>query len=289
MLNENPMTIALHGAGGTQGAPLARRLLRAGHRVRAVVRRPERAPAGCVPAAADLSDPAALARAYDGADAVVVQLPGVFDAVAVRQAEAVAEALSRSPVGHVVFNAGGPTGGRGLPYLDARTMLAQALADGPCPAAIVQPLGQYMENLSAPWSAPVIGAGVLAYPVPAEAAIPWVAIDDVAERIVSALAAREQGDLPICGPQMLTGDAAAAALTAALGRPVEYRQIAPAEFGDMIRAIGEAAFADGIAELYTAILAAGPPPAPDPERLRMGPTALADWARRQDWGEALAA
>ena len=168
-------------------------------------------------------------------------------------------------------------------------MLAQALADGPCAAAIVQPLGQYMENMCAPWSAPAVRAGVLAYPVPVEAALPWVAIDDVAERIADALDGREEGDLPICGPEMLTGDQAAAALATALGRPVRYQQITPAEFGDMVRAAAGDAFGDGIGELYAAMLSAGPPPAPDPERLRIGPTALADWARRQDWGEALAA
>ena len=54
-----PMTIAVHGATGSQGAPVASVLSAAGHTVRALSR-----------ANADLLDPAALAAAYAGADAV---------------------------------------------------------------------------------------------------------------------------------------------------------------------------------------------------------------------------
>jgi uncharacterized protein YbjT (DUF2867 family) len=282
------MTIVLHGASGVQGAPVARRLLRDGHRVRAAVRHPDRAPAGCEPFPTDLTDPAALDRAYAGADAVVVQLPNVFDDTAIRQAEAVAAALGRSQVLHVVFNAGGPTGGRGLPYLEARTMLAKALEQGPFTAAIVEPLAPYMENLSAPWSAPHVNAGELAYPLPAEAPIPWVAIDDVAGRIADAVKAGEHGKLPICGPGPLTGGQAAAAVGAALGRPVRWRSVTPAEFGDRMRPYAGDGMADGVAALYAAMHAA-PRPAPDPTRLRVGGTDLGTWAARQAWGEALAA
>jgi uncharacterized protein YbjT (DUF2867 family) len=147
----------------------------------------------------------------------------------------------------------------------------------------------YMDNLGAPWSAPRLLAGELAYPVPAEAPIPWVAIDDVAERIVDAITGGEQGTLPICGPRPLTGDQAAAAVGEALGRPVRWRSLTPAELGDRMRPyVGDAA-ADGVAGLYAAMRSAPPPPAPDPARLRLGATDLGTWARRQAWAESLAA
>ena len=223
------LTITLHGASGAQGAPLARRLLAAGHRVRAAVRRPELAPSGCEPFPTDLSDPAALDRAYDGADAVVVQLPQVFDATAVAQAERVAAALGRSGVERAVLNAGGPTGATGMPYLDARTLLAEHAT------AVVEPCGPYMENLAAPWSAARVAAGVLAYPLPAAALVSWIALGDVADRIVAALERGERGRLAIRGPRALTGAEAASAIAGALGRPVRYRPVAPAEFGAMVR------------------------------------------------------
>jgi uncharacterized protein YbjT (DUF2867 family) len=277
------LTITLHGASGTQGAPVARRLLAAGHRVRAAVRWPELAPPGCEPFPADLCDPDGLDRAYDGADAVVVQLPLVFDRTAVVQAETVARALTRAGVDRVVFNPGGPTGATGLPYLDARTMLAEHAT------AIVEPLVPYMDNLGTPWSAPRVQAGVLAYPLPAEVPIPWLALDDVADRIADAVTGGERGKLPICGPSPLTGGQAAAVVAEALGRPVRWQSLTPAEYGDTLRPyVGDAA-ADGIAGLYTAMHAAPRPPAPDPARLRVGATELGTWARRQAWEESVAA
>lgn len=67
--------IAVTGATGFLGRHIVAALLSAGRRVRAVVRRPSRAAdlaaRGVEVCAADLSDPQALARAFDGAAAVV--------------------------------------------------------------------------------------------------------------------------------------------------------------------------------------------------------------------------
>jgi uncharacterized protein YbjT (DUF2867 family) len=274
------LTITLHGASGAQGAPLARRLLRAGHRVRAAIRRPELAPEGCEPFPADLSETERLARAYDGADAVVVQLPNVFDATAIAQAESVAEALRRSPVEYVVLSAGGPIGGTGLPYLEARTMVAEHVS------ATIEPHAPHMDNLAAPWSAQRVATGVLGYPLPAEAPIPWIAIGDIADRIVAAIEGRERGRIKLCGPRPLTGDQAAAAIARAIGRPVGYRALTPAAFGDLMRPYTGDATADGIAGLYTAMHSAPPPSF---EGVRPCPTEMADWAATQAWTESVAA
>lgn len=132
MQNSSPLVVALHGATGTQGLPVARRLRDDGHRVRALSRHADcsqRLPAGCEPCVADLLDADTLARAYAGADVVIVQLPQVFDELAVRQAENVVQALGRATVERVIFNTGGPSPTQltGVPYLDARAVLIQAL------------------------------------------------------------------------------------------------------------------------------------------------------------------
>ena len=280
MTNTHPLVVALHGATGTQGTPVARRLLRDGYRVRAVVRHPERAD-GCEPYAADLARAGDLARAYAGADVVVVQLPLVFDETAIVQAEQVADALQRSGVRRVVASLGGPTppGPVGIPYLDARTMLVQALEAGPFAAAIVEPLTPYMDNLGAPWSAPLVRDGVLAYPLPAEAPVPWVALDDVADRIVAAVTDDEQGRLPICGPEPLTGEQTAAALARALARPVRWKTVGAAEYGEMMRPHTGDEVAAGVAGLYAALAQSPRPPAPDPALVHVGRTDLESWAR----------
>ena len=137
------------------------------------VRHPDRAD-GCDPFAADLSSADDLARAYAGADVVVVQLPMAFDETAIVQAERVVEALGARRCARVVGDPGGPTAPVlvGVPYLDARTTLVQALEAGPFTAAIVEAAAPYMDNLCAPWSSPLVRDGVVAYPLPAEAPVP---------------------------------------------------------------------------------------------------------------------
>ena len=105
-----------------------------------------------------------------------------------------------------------------------------------------------MDNLGAPWSAPLVRDGVVAYPLPAEAPVPWVALDDVADRIVAAVTGDEQGRLPICGPQPLTGEQTAAALARALARPVRWETVGAAEYtARLLRPHTGDEVADGVA------------------------------------------
>ncbi|PTA47483.1 SDR family oxidoreductase [Micromonospora sp. RP3T] len=286
-----PLTVVVHGATGTQGAPVVRRLVAAGHRVRAAVRDPQRLaavfPADVEPVAADLLDPDSLRRAYTGADAVVVHLPLVFAPQrAVPQAEAVLAALGGAGVPRAVFNAGGPLlpGPVGVPYLDARAVLAARLGDVVPVAAVVGPAGGYLENLSAAWSAPRVVAGELVYPLPAEVPMPWVALDDLAEVIAESLTApAPPARRVIAGPQPLTGDAAAAELAAALDRPVRWRTIGTHEYERMLAPHIGAEAAAGIAGFYAPPSGAPARPAPDPGAVTTGRTTLREWASRQSW------
>ena len=124
-----------------------------------------------------------------------MQLPQVFNELAVRQAENVVQALERAAVRRVVFNTGGPSPSQpiGVPYLDARAVLIQALQAARLSATVVAPVAPYMENLSTPLLAALMREGVLRYPLPAEAPIPWVALDDVADHIVAAVTEDERG------------------------------------------------------------------------------------------------
>lgn len=68
------MRVTLLGATGRTGRLVAAELQRRGHEVTAVVRDAARAPAGTTAVVGDASDPAVLARAVAGADAVVSAL-----------------------------------------------------------------------------------------------------------------------------------------------------------------------------------------------------------------------
>src|SRR5687767_13817279 len=173
----NRKTIAVHGATGAQGAPVATLLTTSGHRVRRLSRS----------SGADLLDRASLRAAYDGADAVVLQLPLVYDERALQMGENAARAAEAAGVPHLVINTGGlvPPEPIGVPFLDARVLAAAA--DVPR-VTVLQPATTYMENLSAPWAADRIARdGVVAYPLPAEAPVRWVATSFFAVAIERAI------------------------------------------------------------------------------------------------------
>ena len=278
----NRKTIAVHGATGSQGAPVATLLTTSGHRVRPLSRA----------SGADLLDRASLRAAYDGADAVVLQLPLVYDERALQMGENAARAAEAAGVPHLVINTGGPLPPEpiGVPFLDARVLAAAA--DVPR-VTLLQPATTYMENLSAPWAAGRIARdGVVAYPVPAEAPVRWVATADVAVAIERAIEREVAGSFALPGAP-LTGLELADALGGAIGRQVRWQTIAPRMFGDLLRPfLGDHA-ADGTAAVYEML--AGAPPAPEPdgrparEALGWAPRDVETWAREVSWPLAQAA
>ncbi|WP_189892503.1 NmrA family NAD(P)-binding protein [Streptomyces xantholiticus] len=283
------ITVVVHGATGIQGAPVVRKLLAAGHRVRAAVRNTSASGLhpNAEPVFADFSAPESLAEAYAGADAVVVQLPLVFAAHAVLHAEAVLSALKSSGVPRVVFNTGGvvATEPVGVPFVDARVLLAAELPGTVEVATVIAPALTYMENLAAPWSAPRVVSGEIAYPLPAELPVPWVALDDLGAAIAELSTAPAPPMLQIVsGPQVLTGEQVATELAAALGREVRWSTIDPGEYEQMLAPRLGAEAAAGIAAAYTPPPQDAPPaPAPDPAVVKVGTTTLRDWAMRQSW------
>jgi uncharacterized protein YbjT (DUF2867 family) len=277
---EHIRTITVHGASGSQGSPVAGLLAAAGHDVRPATRA----------AGVDLLDAASLAAAYDGADAVVLQLPLVYDERALEMAANAARAAERAGVEQLVINASCPVPPVpiGVPFVDAR--LIAAGADVPS-VTLLQPT-TYMENLLAPWTArAMLDEGVLRYPVPAEAPMHWVATRDVAEAVLRAIASGVAGWFALPGPAA-TGSEAAAALGRALGRAVRWEAITPEAFGDLMRPYAGDHAADGTAGFYRMLAGRPPGPAPDPgparEALGWAPRDIEAWAREVA-GQALVA
>ncbi len=259
-----PKTIAVHGATGRQGAPVAAQLVRSGNAVRPLSRA----------IGADLTDRASLVAAYAGADAVVLHLPLVYDERALAMAENAARAAEAAGVDHLVINAGCvlPPVPIGVPFLDARHIAAAA--DVPR-VTVLQPR-IYMDNLSTPWSASrIVGDGVVAYPLPLEAPVPWVAMADVAAAIDTAIASEVDGWFALPGIPT-TGLEIAYALDEATGRPVMWSAITPTAFADMLRPhLGDHA-ADGhgrgLRDARRRPAVTGPRPDPGARRARLGAT-----------------
>jgi uncharacterized protein YbjT (DUF2867 family) len=270
-------TIAVHGATGSQGAPVAHRLAAAGHDIRPLTRAN----------GADLLDRASLERAYAGADAVVLQLPIVYDERALTMADNAARAAESAGVEHLVINASAtlPPAPIGVPFLDARHHAAAAAV---ARVTVLQPTS-YMENLNAPWSAQRVARdGVLAHPRAGDTPLPWVATADVADAVDRAIAGEVSGWFALPGA-LVTGADVASAIGAALGRPVIWRTVTPDEFGDLLRPyLGDHA-ADGTADVYRLPVAPAPDPAPARDALGWAPRDIGAWAREARWPLALAA
>ncbi|NES85867.1 MAG: hypothetical protein F6K10_33265, partial [Moorea sp. SIO2B7] len=113
---------------------------------------------------------------------------------------------------------------------------------------------------------------------------PWVAIADIADTIADSLNPSleiSDGGLTrlVAGPELLTGPELAAALSQALGHPVEWETITPDAFGELLTDQIGAEAAAGIAGFY----AMESPPPPPVEMLEFGTTTAAAWARQANW------
>ncbi|QBS39708.1 hypothetical protein [Nocardia sp. CS682] len=268
-------TIAVHGATGAQGAAISARFAAAGWAVRPLNSRN-----------ADLSDVDALASVYTGADAVLVQLPLLFDPVVAGYAETILAALTKAGIERAVFNpaTGLPPEAIGVPFIDARVHLMRELPGAVAYGTTIGPAGRYLENLLQPWSIRRITQdGELVYPLPAAVPDEWVSLDDIGDRIVEALAGGTDGGVTLAtGPTAVTGDELAAAVGAAVGRPVRWVQVPPAEYGRLMApVIGETA-AEAVAGSYEQAAAAPQLPLPA-ELVWRTTTTPAQWAGRQDW------
>jgi uncharacterized protein YbjT (DUF2867 family) len=269
----NSLTVAVHGATGSQGSAALRKLLASGHQVRAIARNPRGLPAGVEAAPADLLDLDALVAAYTGVDAVALQLPMVFDDGAMAQVRAVLAAVEKAAVPRVVFNTSAaiPDVMIGVPFIDARVRLIAELPNVVETAAAVGPAAMYAENLAAPWSAPLVAAGEIRYPLPAETPIPWVTSDDVAAVMVEALTTATPPRVQLVGgPEDLTGDQVGAALNA------RWQSVTPDEYEQLMRPYVGPAVAAGVAGSYRNL-------APVPTSFRRGTTTLREWAAKQSW------
>lgn len=175
------------GASGNTGKIVAKRLLAAGKKVRAVVRHPDKArdlaEQGAELVTADLSDRAALEKALAGASGLYLLSPpdlGAKDFLAERGAllGSVASVVKAARVPHVVFLSSiGAHRSSGTGIILSVHAGERALAEAGVPTSFVR-AGYFLEN----WGA-VIGAakadGVLPSFLPAKLSIPMVATVDI--------------------------------------------------------------------------------------------------------------
>jgi uncharacterized protein YbjT (DUF2867 family) len=239
--------ITVLGASGRTGGEVARRLVAAGERVRAVGRSAERlagAP-GAEPFAGDAGDAGFLTEAFTGADAAYVMFP--YDPTATgypaeqrRLGEAVVRAVRAAGVGRVVvLSSIGADVPAGTGFVAALHEQEQRLST--LDAVLVLRPGSYYENFGDALEM-VRAAGVIADAVDPDVAVPMVSVRDVAAAAADALLARDWTGTEVRelhGPRDLTYAEATAILGARIGHPdLPYVRLPDAELVEVLHQAG---------------------------------------------------
>ncbi|HEX9632907.1 MAG TPA: NmrA/HSCARG family protein [Gemmatimonadales bacterium] len=279
--------IVVTGATGQQGGATARELLAAGHRVRAVTRKPGGDAArvlagqGAEVVRGDLDDRASLHKAFTGAWGLYA-LQNTWEA-GVEQEEVqgmrVVEVARATGVEHFVYASVASAHRKtGIPHFDNKARVEQKLRSVGFPShTIVRPVF-FMENLTSPWFKPSIDQGTLALGLKPTTKLQMIAVADVGKYGQLAFerhAALNGRAIDIAGDE-LTPPETAALIGQAAGRAVTHFQVpiedvrkASADFAAMLEwldAVGYNAEIGGNAKEFG-----------------IAPTRFADWVKTVRW------
>jgi uncharacterized protein YbjT (DUF2867 family) len=226
---------AITGITGQVGGEVARNLLAAGQRVRAVVRDVRKCTAwaerGCELVRADITDASELTAAFKGAEGVFVLVPPNFDPSpdfreALTTAAALSSALNAASPGRVVYLSTIGAQATRSNLLSQHTAMEQALRRLSVPITFLRP-GWFMENSS--WDvAPATKNGVIqSFLQPLDKPVPMVATADVGRIAAELLQETWNGRriVELEGPHRVTPREIAATLSNLLVRPVRVEAV----------------------------------------------------------------
>ncbi|MEV4754275.1 NmrA/HSCARG family protein [Micromonospora sp. NPDC049559] len=228
-------TVAVTGATGAQGGAAARTLLAAGHRVRALTRRPDSPAAvalrdlGADVRRADFDDNASLDAALAGADALfAVTTPfGTDLATETRQGRALVDAAVTARLGHVVLTtAAHADRGTGVPHYESKYLVEQYLRGCGVPWTVIAPAA-FMDNYASGWTLDGLRDGTFAWPMPADRPLTLIPAADIGAFAALALQRRDEfaGRRIDIASDERTPAEMAEILAAAIGRPIACREV----------------------------------------------------------------
>jgi uncharacterized protein YbjT (DUF2867 family) len=228
--------VLVSGATGQQGGAIARELLGAGWRVRAMTRRPDSDEAqalkslGAEIAQADLDDEPSLRRVLEGAWGTVA-VQNTWEAGVEREEEQghrFARVAKEAGVRHFLYQSVGSAHRRtGIPHFDNKSRVEDTVRSlGFESHVIIRPVF-FMENLLSPWFKPYIDQGTLAFGMKPDTKLQIIAVKDIGRYGLLAFerAAELNGrEIDIAGDE-LTAPEMAAVLNETTGRAIEYYQV----------------------------------------------------------------
>lgn len=258
---------AITGATGNTGGVIAEKLLAQGEKVRVIGRDAGRlarfVQKGAEAFVADISDAAALRRAFDGARAVYAMVPPNFAAADVRGyqetvSDALASALRNASVTHVVVlsSFGADKAEKTGPVLGLHN-LEQKLNALPGLNAVYLRAGYFMENLL-PQVEVIRNFGIVGGPLRADLRVPMIATRDIGA--VAAEILRKQDfagkqTRELLGQRDLDCKEAASAIGKAIGKPdLAYVQLPPQQLKPALTQMGmSSSMADLLLEMAEAL------------------------------------
>lgn len=275
---------------GQIGSQVVRGLIRAGERPSVIVRDPSRLAADVLPFVkvfqGSLDDVEVVARALEGAKAVFWLTPpnyGSNDPFAdyARYAQTLVDAAKLSSAPHIVhLSSDGAQYRHGLGLIDAVAASELTLDTLGGNVLHLRP-GFFYENFL--WQVEPIRSGHVFQAVPGETVTNFVATADIAEVAVLRMLARNwtgtEAQL-IHGPERLSFLQVTAALSAGIGKPIQYVEASDEDTKAGFMATGGS---EAVAEPYVQMFRAmrGAPSIPDPRTpFTTGRTTVADWAFR---------
>lgn len=283
------MHVLVYGATGTQGGPVARRLLERGDRVRVLTRTPTSADdwdaRGAQVVQGDLRDGSGLVAAHQGVDAVFLQISAsVAPSQIPRMARAALSAARDAGVPHVVMTTSSviPPARTGVEAPDARVELLETVREV-LPRTVVLRPTLLLDNFSGPLR-PALEGGVVPQGIPADIRVAYISAEDQAAYAIAALDRPGLAGelLPIAGPDAVTGPELAVVLGQAMGKQLAYVPLSEAQVREALAFAGEDVAA-AIAQMYAweaddGVDQLNPDLARTREALATTPTTLADWA-----------
>lgn len=288
------MNIFVSGASGFQGGNIAGQLLKKGHTV-STLKRSEGIIAHMPTITINkggFEDSKAIQSALKNVDVAVFTLPLLFDLNTAKEYTTnFISAAKEQKVSLIVHNAGFDLGEKseGILTFDIKMELKNLFdASGLKVTTLVPDI--YIDNISAPWSIPVIlNNEIVPYPVASETKVPWISHTDLGKYVASAVEKPELAGrvLPI-GGNLFSGEEIAAAISKETGKQLNYVGMTPDEFEQQISpTFGEVAGKE-ISNLYRYVkdnreeLVAKDFKGTQ-ELLKVTPQSLSDWAKSVKW------
>ncbi len=226
---------AITGVTGTIGGIVASNLLTANLPVRAIVRNPEKARAwadrGCELAQADIFDSVALTNAFQGAEAVFILVPPLFDpASGFPEAHAIAaslkSALSASCPARTVYLSTIGAQATQINLLTQHTIIERELRTLSLPITFLRP-AWFLENFAWDVAPARVNHLIHSFLQPLDRPLSMVGTADIGDLAAELLRHPFTGHqtVELEGPALVTPQYAAATLAELLGHPVNIEAV----------------------------------------------------------------